>query len=67
MGLTERKPRNTLKRWSSLLNKELRLSASPLTYLFTLCAASALLPGYPILVGALLVCLGLFYSLHGVK
>ena len=67
MGLTERKPRNTLKRWSSLLNKELRLSASPLTYFFVLFAATALVPGYPILVGALFVCLGIFYAFHSLK
>ena len=67
MGLTERKPRSTLKRWSSLLNKELRLSASPLTYFFVLFAATALVPGYPILVSALFVCLGAFYAFHSLK
>ena len=30
-------------------------------------AATALIPGYPILVSALFVCLGVFYSCHGLK
>lgn len=46
----------------SLLNKELRLAASPLTFLFLLFAAMALIPNYPILVGVFFMCLGIFYS-----
>lgn len=45
-----------------LLYKELRLTASPLTFLFILFGAMTLLPGYPILVSGIIVCLGIFYS-----
>jgi hypothetical protein len=36
---------------NKLLRKELKLSASPLSYLFIAFGLMALLPGYPILVG----------------
>ena len=45
-----------------LLIKELRLSASALTYFFIAFPLLTLAPGYPILVGAFFVCLGLFQS-----
>ena len=45
-----------------LLNKEIRLTASPLTWFFLLFSAMTMLPGYPILVGAFFICLGIFYS-----
>lgn len=45
-----------------LLYKELRLTASPLTLLFVLFGAMTLLPGYPILVSGIVLCLGIFYS-----
>ena len=50
-----------------LLYKELRLSASPLTSVFILFGAMALLPGYPILVGGIFVCLGIFYSFQSAR
>lgn len=46
----------------NLLNKELTLSAAPLTYVMLAFSAMTLIPGYPILVGVFFVCLGLFYS-----
>ena len=46
----------------NLLNKELRLAASPLSFLFLLGAAMTMLPGYPILLGSFFICLGIFYS-----
>ena len=46
----------------SLLIKELRLSAHPLSYLFLAFSLMALIPGYPILVGAFFVCFGLFQT-----
>ena len=49
----------------ALLYKERRLASSPLSWLFVLFSGMTLLPGYPILTGALFVCLGLFYSFHG--
>ena len=45
-----------------LLIKEFRLTASPLTFLFILFAAMVLIPGYPILVNAFFICLGIFYT-----
>ena len=46
----------------NLLTKEMRLTATILSYLFILFAVMTLLPGYPILVGAFFICLGIFYS-----
>lgn len=45
-----------------LVRKELRLAASPLTYLFILFGAMTLLPGYPILAGAFFIGFGIFQS-----
>ena len=50
-----------------LLYKERKLAASPLSYFFVLFALMTLIPGYPILVGALFVCLGLFYSFQNAR
>ena len=44
----------------NILRKEMRLSASILSYLFTLFGLMFLLPGYPILCGAFFVTLGIF-------
>ncbi len=44
----------------NLLNKELRLSSHPLSYLFLGFSLMALIPGYPILVGAFFICFGIF-------
>lgn len=46
----------------NLLNKEVRLSASILSFLFILFGVMAMLPGYPILVGAFFVSFGIFQS-----
>ncbi len=46
----------------NLLNKELRLATSPLTFIFIAFAVMTLIPGYPILVGAFFVCMGIFQS-----
>lgn len=45
-----------------LLAKEMKLAASPLSYLFIAFGLMAFLPGYPILVGTFFACLGLFQS-----
>ena len=52
---------------NALLNKELRLSALLLTYLFIGFAAMTLVPGYPILCGAFFVCLGIFQSFQSAR
>ena len=46
----------------NLLRKEMRLSASVLSYLFIPFGLMFLLPGYPILCGAFFVTLGIFQS-----
>lgn len=46
----------------NLLKKEIKLASSPLTYFFLAFPAMTMLPGYPILLGAFFVCLGIFYS-----
>ena len=46
----------------NLLKKELKLSSSVLSYFFILFGLITFFPGYPILVGAFFVCLGIFQS-----
>ncbi len=46
----------------NVLRKEMRLSASILSYLFILFGLMFLLPGYPVLCGAFFVTLGIFQS-----
>ncbi len=47
---------------TNILRKEMKLSASPLTYIFILFGLMFFIPGYPILCGAFFVTLGLFHS-----
>ena len=47
---------------SNILRKEMRLSASVLSYLFIAFGLMFFLPGYPILCGVFFVTLGIFYS-----
>lgn len=51
----------------NLLKKELKLMASPLSYIFIAFAVIAFVPGYPILVGAFFCCLGLFQSFQAAR
>ena len=46
----------------NFLVKEFRLFASPLTWFFLAFSLMALIPGYPILMGAFFVCFGIFQS-----
>ena len=46
----------------NILRKEMRLSASVLSYLFILFGLMFFVPGYPVLCGAFFVALGLFQS-----
>ena len=48
----------------NLLSKEIKLAASPLSWLFLTFALMALIPRYPILVGAFFVCFGIFQSVQ---
>lgn len=51
----------------NILSKELRLSASPLAYLFIAFGLMFLIPGYPVLCGAFFVTLGLFHSFQAAR
>ena len=57
--------RNPLMR--NLLIKEMRLSSSPLSYLFTVFGLMFFLPGYPILCGVFFACLGIFQSFQNAR
>lgn len=46
----------------NLLVKELRLSASPLSFLFLLFSLMVLIPSYPILISAFFICFGIFHT-----
>lgn len=50
-----------------LLKKEMKLAASPLSYLFIIFGLMAFLPGYPILVGTFFICLGMFQSFQSMR
>ena len=52
---------------SVLLRKEMRLSASILSYLFIGFGVMALLPGYPILCGVFFITLGIFHSFQNAR
>ena len=51
----------------NILRKEMKLSASVLSYLFILFGLMFLLPGYPILCGAFFVTLGIFQSFQSAR
>ena len=51
----------------SLLIKEVRLAASPLSYIFLAGALLTLTPGYPILLGAFFICFGIFHSFQNAR
>ncbi len=51
-----------MKNSRKLLNKEISLAASPLSWLFISFALMTFIPGYPILVGAFFACFGVFQS-----
>lgn len=51
----------------ALLQKEIRLSASVLSYIFISAAVMTLLPGYPILCSAFFVTLGIFHSFQNAR
>lgn len=44
----------------NLMRKEIKLSASLISFLFILFSMMTMVPGYPILVGAFFVCFGVF-------
>ena len=46
----------------NLLIKDFQLSASALTYGFLAASLMTMLPGYPILMGAFFVCMGIYHS-----
>lgn len=52
---------------SDILLKEIKLSASPLSFFFILFGFMFLLPGYPILCGVFFVTLGIFQSFQNAR
>lgn len=52
---------------SKILMKEMRLSASLLSYLFIIFGLMFFLPGYPVLCGAFFVTLGIFQSFQNAR
>lgn len=46
----------------NLMNKEIRLATSPITFIFISFSVMTLIPGYPILVSAFFICFGVFQS-----
>lgn len=50
-----------------LLQKEMKLAASPLSYMFIAFGLMVFIPGYPILVSSFFVCLGLFQSFQSTR
>ena len=52
---------------TKFLHKELSLAASVLSYIFTAAAFLTLVPGYPILLGAFFITLGIFYSFQSMR
>lgn len=51
----------------NLLIKEIQLTSMPITFIFLLFAFMTLIPGYPILMGAFFICLGIFFSFQNGK
>ena len=49
------------------MTKEMRLSASILSYIFIVFGVMAILPGYPILFGVFFVTLGIFHSFQNAR
>ena len=52
---------------NAMLKKEMRLSASILSYLFIVFAFMTLLPGYPVLCGVFFITLGIFQSFQSAR
>lgn len=50
-----------------LLYKEMKLTATPLSYCFIVFSAMAMIPRYPILVGSFFICLGIFYTYQQIR
>jgi len=48
--------------FAKLLKKEMKLAASPITFLFIVFSLMTFIPGYPICVSGFFVCLGIFFS-----
>lgn len=52
---------------SNILKKEMKLSASILSYLFIAFGLMFFLPGYPVLCGPFFVCLGIYQSFQNTR
>ncbi|MBQ6292624.1 MAG: ABC-2 transporter permease [Lachnospiraceae bacterium] len=47
-----------------MLKKEIKLSASPLSFIFLAFSLMVFIPGYPILMGVFFICFGIFQSVQ---
>lgn len=52
---------------SEILKKEMKLSASNLSYIFIAFGLMFFLPGYPVLCGSFFICLGIFQSFQNAR
>ncbi len=53
---------NRKNNFAKLLKKEMKLAASPISFLFIVFSFMTFIPGYPICISAFFVCLGIFYT-----
>ncbi|MCQ2577320.1 MAG: ABC-2 transporter permease [Treponema sp.] len=51
----------------TLLKKEMSLTALPISYIFIAFGLMAFIPGYPIVLGAFFVCLGIFQTFNSAR
>lgn len=51
----------------NLLSKEIKLAANPIAFFFIAFGFMAMIPGYPILIGAFFVCMGIFQSFQNAR
>lgn len=52
---------------TALLKKEMSLTALPISYIFIAFGLMAFIPGYPIVLGAFFVCLGIFQTFNSAR
>lgn len=51
----------------NLLRKEIKLSAAPISFLFVAFGVMAMIPNYPIMLGAFFICFGIFHTFQATR
>ncbi len=51
----------------NLLRKEIKLSAAPISFLFIIFGVMAMIPNYPIMLGAFFICFGIFHTFQATR